>query len=69
MKNFLNCNHLCEALWLNQQDLLLFEGLSTRTLLILMRKVILGSLVAACLNQVLVILQWLVFQVESLVSF
>jgi len=52
-------------LLLNQQDILLLEGCNTRRLLILMKKAILGSLSAACLSQILVILKWLMFQVES----
>jgi len=52
-------------LLLNEQDILLLKGCNTRRLLILMKKAILGSLSAACLSQILVILKWLMFQVES----
>lgn len=64
-EEFIRVTIYVKHLQLNKQDILLFEGGNIRRLLILMKKVILGSLSAACLNQILVILKWLVFQVES----
>lgn len=45
-----------------------FQKMQYQKATYLMKKAILGSLSAACLNQVVIILKWLVFQVESFSS-